>query len=446
MTEQQPELSLTPVGPNPKERFISYVRNLFDVFDNQMQALRDIIQATIPHASALDNIDPKSTSLGNALGAVPDAHKENVAEIFRQAADQEHNMLVVMRKLFETYKEDWSYRIISAMHEMMVREPRLPMLRNSLLMSGVATFEAVIANLVTEFYNYKPEALEMNSRDREKEFSLRDLQQFSSISDAVDFTVAKRVESLMYGGLADWRKFFKDTVKVDIADLAISWPDLQEVFQRRHIIVHNGGKASRRYVAIVTRLFSDRTVLPGEPLDCTEEYLALAVDHLLAVGTLLIVAIMVKFGDPDDIPHGDLSNLAYSLLREERWAATKRLCEYGVTLPVSEDVKLVFRVNMALAEMGINGRDAIVDDITSWDVSALSDRFKLAKACLLGDLDKAFELLPSLVITQEITTEDLLGWPLLSEMRSDPRFSELMPAELGEQGMDPPVGEEAHVE
>jgi hypothetical protein len=269
----------------------------------------------------------------------------------------------------------------------------------------------------------------MNSKDRDKEFSLKDLAQFSTVQDAIDSSISKRVESLMFGGLGDWRKFFVDAMKIDLATLAVNWPALQEVFQRRHVIVHNGGRASRRYIAQMKSLDPGESITEGAVLDCSQEYLEYAIDQLLVAGVLLISAVIVKFSS-NSIVTAYLNPLAYSLLREGRWETVKRLCQYGMEMSVDQDSILIFKVNMALAIKAMDGLDGIADEISSWDVSALSDRFKLAKACLMGDLDEAFRLLTLLTDRDELSTEDLVEWPLLSEVRNDRRFTAIISPRL----------------
>jgi hypothetical protein len=99
-------------------------------------------------------------------------------------------------------------------------------------------------------------------------------------------------------------------------------------------------------------------------------------------------------------------------------------------MSVDQDSILIFKVNMALAIKAMDGLDGIADEISSWDVSALSDRFKLAKACLMGDLDEAFRLLTLLTDRDELSTEDLVEWPLLSEVRNDRRFTAIISPRL----------------
>ena len=411
---------------DPQRRLVINLRMILDILEDQMRALRDLIDAITPYASVLDESSVRFAGLRQIIRGIPRESMPKVRDILSRAAEAKIRPAQAARELFEKFEgQGWNYELIVALHEASMRQPRLPILRNSLLTAAVASFEATVANVATEFYHYRPEALEMDSRDHEKEFSLKELKQFSSIDDAVDFSISRRIESLVFGGLSDWRCFFNDALKIDLSTLAIDWPELQEILQRRHAIVHNGGRASRRYIAQVRLGRPDVKIPEGEPLSCEQEYLEYAIDHLLVAGALLITAVIIKFS-PDDAPSSELSRLAYSLLRGGRLEATRRLCDFGMNMPIEQDEALIFKVNMALAIKAKLGIEGIAEEMGSWDVSALSDRFKLAKASLLGNLDEAFMLLSLLVERDEISVEDLLEWPLLAEMRKDRRFTALI--------------------
>jgi len=432
---EEAEKSEEQISNDPLARFIARLRNIFAQYEDRIQALRDIIDTTTPYASALDEPDTSLAQLSAAVRKVPKERIPQVQELFRRMRNKEITYRQMLQELFENFeREGWNYDLIVALHESQMRQPRLPTLRNSLLTTAVATFEVVVANVATEFYHFRPEALEMNARDREKEFSLRELKQFETINDAIDYTISKRVESLMFGSIADWRRFFNDALKIDLSDLTIDWPEFQEILLRRHVIVHNGGRASRRYVTQVKQSDPNAKVTEGDVLDCEQDYLEYALDHLLVAGTLLVAAVTVKFSRADALS-SKLNMLTYSLLRNGRLEAVKRLCKFGMSMPIDQDEILIFKVNMALAVKAQEGIEGISKDITSWDVSALSDVFKLAKASLLGRLDEAFKLLPPLVERGQIGAEELLEWPLFSSMRKDRRFTPIMMPKIEEAGI-----------
>jgi hypothetical protein len=65
-------------------------------------------------------------------------------------------------------------------------------------------------------------------------------------------------------------------------------------------------------------------------------------------------------------------------------------------------------------------------DARAWNVESLSLRYRLAKAVLLDDFDEAFRLIPLALGSLEVMRHELYEWPLLSTIRNDTRFTEIM--------------------
>src|SRR6266545_3487427 len=108
----------------------------------------------------------------------------------------------------------------------------------------------------------------------------QDLQQFSSIEDAFDETVDRRIDGILAGGLDEWIRWFKRKgLDIQVERLATSWAETVEVFQRRHIIVHNGGLVSRRYVTKMRGLIEEMPPL-GQEMVVDEDYIRDALDIL----------------------------------------------------------------------------------------------------------------------------------------------------------------------
>ena len=60
--------------------------------------------------------------------------------------------------------------------------------------------------------------------------------------------ISRKITKLMYGEIESWNDWFAENGDAQFADLAMDFDAIQEAFQRRHIVLHNGGLASRQYV------------------------------------------------------------------------------------------------------------------------------------------------------------------------------------------------------
>jgi hypothetical protein len=119
----------------------------------------------------------------------------------------------------------------------------------------------------------------------EKEFSLKDLQAVGSLEGAVELAISRRVDDFLWKGIADWNKWFTRLFKVGLADLALDWDTTREIIERRHLLVHNAGRVSRRYLDAVPGAREQYSL--GDNLSVDESYVETAIDQLTVLGVLL---------------------------------------------------------------------------------------------------------------------------------------------------------------
>jgi hypothetical protein len=140
------------------------------------------------------------------------------------------------------------------------------LLRRSLLVTAFGAFEVLVGALVREFYLAHPGAIGDDAK-----FTLRDLEGLETLDDARDYAISVKVDSLLQEDFAKWEKWFENYPKLTIANLCIDRFALDEMFQRRHIVVHNNGLVSR----LSLQRLAGRPDLPtlGTPLPITSSYL-----------------------------------------------------------------------------------------------------------------------------------------------------------------------------
>ncbi|MDX6533013.1 MAG: hypothetical protein QOF68_757 [Gaiellales bacterium] len=396
--------------------------SICDAYEFQLEALADLANALPASARELD--DPERVAESLPKSHIPEAKQREIGELIGRHAAASSPVSEVMRELVDRFiAEPWGSSLLHAFHQIVTRSPRLPILLQSLLTAAVGAFEAHLASVTSQFYRAAPQALEAVAREKEKEFSLRDLKRMNTIEEAVDVAIASRVDELLFKGYADWKRFYEERCKIDFADVSLDWTRVQEVFERRHTIVHNGGRASRRYVREI-----GGDTKEGDELPVDEDYLLRAIDELLVLGYLLVGEVWRKFASQPHLISHNVRQISYRNLQRGRYAVTERFCNYGLRYPDDESDRNTHLTNLWLARKHQDGMDSIRDDVLAWDVSASSDRFRMAKACLLDDLDTAIPLLQSLLAAGEVSGQDILEWPLLAAVRDDSRFDQLADA------------------
>jgi hypothetical protein len=437
-------------------RAIDDVRGARQDFLAVCEALLELVNALSPHVEALDDVDPIGTVVAKHAADLDENARRRVAAELRDVArgiksafegaqgDEDPSSLEEGSKQgggddskarveIDEERREISVTVsppaasaVMALIRSEIAPKRLGILNRSLVTMAVATFEVFVGQLVAACLRKHPGILGTDA----KEFALDDLQRFERIQDATEELISRRVESLMSGGLDAWEKWFRDRpLQIEFEANALSWGETQELFQRRHIIVHHGGRVSRRYLQKTPDMGTSPPSL-GSLLEPDADYVARSVDLVLVLGTLVSSRLLTKLLPPSAVSTEApvLADLVYELLQAGRWDAAGAVAKAGEELSKilesSESTRLRFRCNAWLCRKRLDGIDSIRDEVEAWDTSALSGVFPLVQAALLDQVDLAYELLPAALESEEISLGDLREWPILEELRADTRFAE----------------------
>jgi len=407
-------------GGESKLRKSEFVGGL-DFYPGVIAGIEELLAEVAPHAERLDAPDRLWAPLREALRNVPESRSEDVTRTLQPHFGSDTIYVgPLLRDVIDAYLgEPWGPGLVMGLKESFSRRPRTPILLNSLLTNAVSSFELHLGDVAGSIFAAAPESLEASAR--EPEFSLRDLKELGSIEDAFGMAVARRVDNLARGNLGEWRKHFRDSVKIDISDLAIDYAALQEIMQRRNAIVHHDAKVSTQYLRTTGRT----DVSLGEDLSCEVEYVTAALDEMLTVGFLLSLECFRKFHKDEEYACRRLHEFEERLLPKGRWRMMEKVSSHGLSYDDDAMGLAVFQVNVWLARKNMHGLGSVREEVEKWDVTASDELLVLAKACLLGDLDRAYSLLPRLVDSDALGGSDVLEWPLFEEVRADPRFGSL---------------------
>lgn len=126
---------------------------------------------------------------------------------------------------------------IKAFHKA-ARHPTL--LHRSSLISLVSIGESFLSQILHHYFDKFPGAIGAT----EKFFSLEQLKSFNSIDDAKICLIDAKVEEIMRDSFEDYIKFLRERIKLSLGYLDKCIPQLIEIYQRRNILVHNGGRVN----------------------------------------------------------------------------------------------------------------------------------------------------------------------------------------------------------
>lgn len=293
-------------------------------------------------------------------------------------------------------------------------------LTHSVIVFAVGALESALAGISRTRFQMHPGSM----RAEEPEFSVADLVRLSDLADLIDEAVERRVDAICHGNLEMWSKWYQEAFREDLQEMALNWDGVQEMVQRRHIIVHNNGIASRLYAR---RLGLNEEIV-GERPPVTLEYLLQTIDECIVLSMRMVATAWGKLArDDHETIAGFLNDLAFQLLQLQRWAAASALAtdarKFADQGAVSD---LIAQVNGWIARREMGQEDDVSEAVAAWNVSALDARFRVAKVALQGDLDGLRKHLPVAVDARTITLAQVNTWPLFRRLREDSEFGALL--------------------
>ncbi|WP_420126901.1 hypothetical protein [Longimicrobium sp.] len=314
-------------------------------------------------------------------------------------------------------------QLIAASRQLVREAPvQSDLLRTSVLISLVSYLEALIADLIHEYYARFPSALPSDDRA----LSLSELREIGSVEEAERFLVSKEVDAVLRESLDAQLTYFTKRPKIDLTPIEPFRFGLLEIGQRRNLYVHNRGTVNRVYRQNVSADLLERfAAKDGVQLRITEEYLGEALDMVEVCGMVLLQQCWRKW-DKKETEAADkfMMNATFDNLLEEQYRVVEQLAIYAAGVPFASDAeKRIVCVNHAIA-LRDSGRNNEIEAILGrYDWSACSLDFQLALAAVRMDEEGFYRLLPRAAAAGELTREQMLTWPLFLPYRNSERFA-----------------------
>lgn len=307
----------------------------------------------------------------------------------------------------------------AAIRETLSLGQRSQILYSSSLTTLTNAVELFFSRLLHEYFTLHPEAI----GTKDKLFSFEDLSRFDSIADARAHYVLDKIENLLRGTLADWLKFARESLKLSMGYLKEDLALLEETFQRRNLIVHNGG--------IVNSIYLSRTpaevrhgVAVGDDLSPSRAYLSMSIDRWETTCVLIGAELWKQLAPTDEERATHLGIVAYEHLVKARWNVAEAISKFMILdKGVSETARLNAQLNLWQCRKRRGAWESVKDEVLSCDFSTKSGRYQLPLLALQDKADEFFERLPRALKAEELSKEELRDWPIFTDMRGDPRFA-----------------------
>jgi len=343
---------------------------------------------------------------------------------------EEDSRYAVSYKLNETFTKDSEFELdpSKAAREYRKLSERIEILNNSILMLLLVKYEEFISKIFSYLiYKYPYAYLE------DKKLTYSEIMEIDSKVDNIKKVLLEReIEEIMRSPISNWYNLLNEKHSFNFDNIDSVFDEFKEIYYRRNIIVHNNGKVNSAYVKGVNKKYRDG-IQQGDILNVDKEYLKRAFElvYIVIYGTILSVSKLKK--DNFEL-HDALQDYAFQHMIDGEWGISLYVYENlkdKKTLTTSSCDLEIRKINYWISLKNMYGIEKIKEEIEDYDVSAMQDRFKVAKACLLNDHVHVSELLERCINT-EIYSQNVETWPLFIQYRESSEYEKFKMEHISE--------------
>ncbi len=154
-------------------------------------------------------------------------------------------------------------------------------MRESLIVRAVSQFEVFIVDTVWEIAKRSIEPFKQ--ADKVLEYPQAKILSFKSIEEIQNEIIIAECRQLTSQGFNYSRKYYEKRFGIDFSKCSVGIAEIEELHERRHIIVHRGGKIDTQY----QKRFAPQMKM-GAQIVTTDIYFQSAINNLTKLGEFII--------------------------------------------------------------------------------------------------------------------------------------------------------------
>jgi hypothetical protein len=274
--------------------------------------------------------------------------------------------------------------------------------------------------------------------------SFSQLSEFSSLDSARNYILEKEVENLLRGSHSEQFDWMEGKFGLELRKDLPVWPTFVEMTERRNLFVHCDGCVSSQYLKVCSehKVPLETGTILGSKLRVSPTYFEAAYRGILEIGVKLAHVLWRKT-NPGDLEAADqnLIGITYDLLRDEQYELAVTLLEFACTTlknrHYDEQHRRILLVNLAQAYKWSGNDSGVTAILDGEDWTAVSEKFKLAKAVLSEDFEKAAEVMRRIGPEGEVHKAGYRDWPLFRDFRKSDAFQQAFQDVFGEAAFKP---------
>lgn len=287
---------------------------------------------------------------------------------------------------------------------------------NTLIML-ITKFEEFIAEYFRVLFSMYPEKYLNNEKILYSDIQKHGVRQ---IQDAV---LNKVIDETMRDKYTTWfHKMEEHKMKFDSFKEELSV--LNEIYERRNIIVHNFGIVNEIYL----RNVPNSKAKLGEKLYVKTSYVKNAFNIINCFIFKILIESLRLFKETEQEQLCDaIFSFAFNELCDENYIVCSKVFSELINSKYCSSLnKAMSQINYWIAKIELDGLESVQDDLQKYDVSVLDKKYVLAKHILLCDYNQATILLDRLLKTEEFPIDAVKEWPLFKRYRDSDQYQQLI--------------------
>jgi hypothetical protein len=280
-------------------------------------------------------------------------------------------------------------------------------------------FEYLFSDLLSYYFKKNSSAL----GGKKITLSLEELKKYSSINEAHEDLIYKEVESLLLElNFEELKSYFKEKLKIGLEEELINWSFINEIRERRHIIVHNNSIVNNKYLVRTNNPFSLR--LNKEAL-IDNKYFLSAFNEIKVAGVLLCLNCWGNW-DKDQTTDAieEIMDISFQNLKQDNYDFVNKICMYtekNIRSRNDDEDDCIYRIkfNHCIALKNLGQKDELAKKLSAIKIGALSPIFKIVHNILKDKDIDAVKLLDKAKAVGDLSLEQYQDWPIFKSIRAN---------------------------
>lgn len=299
-------------------------------------------------------------------------------------------------------------------------ENHIDLLYTNSLISVLSSVEWYFSQLLHFYYEKYPDSSGVNKRT----LTLTELKAFGSVQDAEKYLVDLKIEEILRGSFDSWVNLLSDEFKLGLNYLNDIKTDLIEIYQRRNLLVHNGGIVNSIYLSKV-KDSQRQNIKLGCKVLVDKAYLDYAMNNLEKGFILIGAELWKKISLEDQDRAFILNEIVYDKLLESKWDVARSLSLFVIKDTKCDPIdKVVAQLNYWLCEKEMDRFDHVKKEVEEANYSDKNLLLQLGLYALKIDVVNFFKTLEMALDSDQFTIELLEEFPIMKEIRKTDEYAE----------------------